>query len=376
MVTDTSKPGYKLLKVQDILFMVAIGASLGLLGGLVQKAILGIIWAAVLVGIWGAYSQAMVNNIPLMRGMAVGGGLGTAVGLIGWLLTGNIHDVGSGALFGLWRGMLIGAAVGMVTRAHSEDNDSQQTKLLIIGGSILLGLVLGGLVGLTTGIIHGFIGEGLTGAIRATIAGAILGATVGSYLKDIRWVAVAAAILAVLAAASALIGGAVAGIIIGGISGSFAPILLVSGIGAFGGLSSRGPKAMVIEALEAPMEMMEQGAVPFLAPALIIGMIVGAVSAGATAIMALTITFAILGLFFGILGEINSGSSNKVTLRSMVETAMLGAETWPIRRVIERVTKEPRQAAIGIGIGAGAAVAGGVAGAWLSQLLLNLMASL
>jgi hypothetical protein len=376
MVTETSNPNFKLLKVQDILFMVAIGVALGLLGGLVQKAILGVIWAAILAGIWGAYSQAMANNIPLMRGIVVGGGLGIAVGFIGWLLAGNIHDAASGALFGLWRGILIGAAVGFVTRAHSEESDSQQTKWLIIGGSILLGLILGGLVGLTAGIIFGLIGEGLTGAIRATIAGAILGATVGSYLKEIRWVAVAAATLAVLAAASALIGGVVAGIIIGGISGSFAPILLVSGIGAFGGLSSRGPKAMVIEALEAPIEMMEQGAVPFLAPALIIGMIVGAVSTGATAMMALTITFSILGLFFAILGEINSGSNNKVTLRTMVETAMLGAETWPIRRVIERVTRDPRQAAIGTGIGMGAALAGGVAGTWVSHLLLNLAASL
>lgn len=355
--------------------MVLIGLVLGLLGGMVQKAILGIIWAAILVGIWGAYSQVMANNIPLMRGVIVGGGLGTAVGIIGWLLGGNIHGIGSGALFGLLRGMLIGVAVGIVTRANSEEDDSQQTKFLIIGGSILLGLVLGGLVGLTAGVILGLIGEGVPGAIRATIVAAILGATVGSYLKEIRWVAVIAAILAVLAAASALLGGSVAGIIIGGISGSFAPILLVSGIGAFGGLSSRGLKAMIIEALEAPMEMMEQGAVAFLAPALIIGMIVGAMSAGPTGIMALTITFALLGLFFGILGEINGGRSNRVTLRSMVETAMLGAETWPIRRVIERVTQEPRQAIIGMGIGAGAAIVGGVAGAWLSRLLLNLIIS-
>ena len=351
--------------------MISIGVSLGLLGGLVQKALLGIIWAVVLVSIWGAYSQVMTNNIPLMRGVIVGGGLGTAVGVIGWLMAGSIQNAGSGALFGLMRGILIGTAVGVATRANSEESDSQQTRLLIIGGSIVLGAVLGGLVGLTAGIILGLIGEGLSGAVRATIAGAILGAIVGSYLKDIRWVAVTAATLAILAAASALIGGAVAGVVIGGISGSFAPILLVSGIGAFGGLSSRGLKAMVVEALEAPMEMMEQGAVPFLAPALIIGMIVGAVSAGVTGIMALTITFAILGLFFGILGGINSGSSSKVTLRSMVEAAMLGAEAWPVRHVVERVTKEPRQAAVGVGIGAGAAVIGGLAGVWLSHLMLN-----
>jgi hypothetical protein len=375
MVTDTRTSNYKLLKMQDILFMVFIGLVLGLLGGLVQKAILGIIWAAILVGIWGAYSQVMVNNVPLIRGVIVGGGLGTAVGIIGWLLAGNIHGIGSGALFGLLRGMLIGVAVGIVTRANSEENDSQRTKVLITGGSILLGLVLGGLVGLTAGVILGFIGEGLIGAIRATIVGAILGATVGSYLKEIRWVAAAAATLSILAAASVLIGGAFAGIVIGGISGSFAPILLVSGIGAFGGLSSRGFKAMIVEALEAPMEMMEQGAVPFLASALIIGMIVGAMSAGPTGIMALTITFAVLGLFFGILGEINGGNSNRVTLRSMVETAMLGAETWPIRRVVERVTKEPRQAVMGMGIGAGTAIVGGVVGAWLSRLLLNLLLS-
>jgi hypothetical protein len=199
-----------------------------------------------------------------------------------------------------------------------------------------------------------------------------LGAAVGSYFRETKWVALGAALVAVLAAASALSGGATAGIVIGAISGSFAPILLVGGIGAFGGLTSRGLKAMFIEALEAPIEMMEQGAVAFLAPALIIGTIVGSLARGQAGIIGLTITFALLGLFFGIFREISGSRLSRVTVQSMVETAMLGAEEWPIGSVIQQIRSEPRRAAIGAVIGVVTAVIGGVTGALLAQLLLTL----
>lgn len=375
MVTNNNNSDSKLVKIQDILVVVLVSLFLGVLSGFVEKSISGVIWTVILVSIWCAYTQVMLNAKAIFNGLIIGGGLGTAVGIIGWLLGGGIQDIGTGALFGLLRGIIIGAAVGIVTRANSEENDTEQTRMLIIGGSILLGVVLGGLVGLTTGIILGFIGDGLSGAIRATVAGSILGAAIGSYFKEVRWIAVAATIVAVLAAISELLGGAVAGIIVGAISGSFAPILLVSGIGAFGGLTSRGLKAMVVEALEAPIEMMEQGAVPFLAPAVIIGMIIGAMSSGAAGILGLTLTFAFLGLFFGILGEI-IGGSNLITIRSMIETAMLGAEAWPIRRVFQQVKNESRHAAIGASIGAGLALIGAVAGVSISQLLLNFMAAM
>ena len=379
MVTNSNTSDAKSLKIQNILVMVLMGLSLGLLGGLVQKQIISLIWAIILVGTWHAYDRVMTNNKAITKGLVIGAGLGTAVGLMGWLLEsvlgGTIQSVGSGAIFGILRGIIIGGAVGIITRANSEEGDSEQTRFLIVGGSILLGIVLGGLVGLTAGFILGLIGQGLNGAIRATIAGSILGASIGSYFKEVKWIAVAAASLAILAAVSILLGGSVAGVIVGAISGSFAPILLVSGIGAFGGLTSRGLKAMVIEALEAPIEMMEQGAVPFLAPALIIGMIIGAMSYGAVGILSLMITFAFLGLFFGIINEI-TGSSSKITIRSMVETAMLGAETWPIRRVIQQLTHESKQAAIGAGVGAAIAFLSGVVGIQISQLLLNLITKL
>ena len=371
MATDSSDPRTKIISLQDTLFMVLIGVYLGLLGGLMQKSVVSVIWAALLVGIWRVYNRLMVSNKAMAIGLVMGGGLGTAVGVVGWLLGGTIHDVSSGALFGLIRGVLVGIAVGFITRAKSEENDTQQTKILIIGGSILLGLVLGGLVGLAVGIILGLIGTEMQGAIWAAVAGAILGATIASYFKNTLWMALAAFILAVLAAISNLLGGAVAGIVVGGISGSFAPILLVSAIGAFGGLTGRGLKAMLIEALEAPMEMMEQGAVPFLAPAVIIGMIIGSVSAGVEGILALTIAFAFLGLFFGIFDEL-SGGSNRITIRSMIEAAMLGAESWPLSRVLQQVKSQSKVAVIAAGIGASIALVGGIAGVALSRLLLTL----
>jgi hypothetical protein len=131
---------------------------------------------------------------------------------------------------------------------------------------------------------------------------------------------------------------------------------------------------MVVEALEAPKEMMEQGAVAFLAPALIIGMIVGAVSTGAVGILAVTIALAFLGLFFGILGDI-SANSGKLTIRSMVEMAMLGSEVWPVGQVIQQITNESRQAALGAAIGASITLLGGVAGVGVSWLILNFLAT-
>lgn len=370
MVTNSNSSDTKTIKIQDALIVVLISVFLGLVSGFVHKSVVGIIWTVILVSIGYAYHRIVGHNKAILNGLIVGSGLGTAVGIAGWLIGGGIQGPGDGALFGLLRGILVGAAVGVVTRANSEEGDTQETRFLIIGGSILFGVVLGGLIGLTTGIILGYIGEGMDGAVRATVAGSILGASIGSYFKEVRWIALVATSLAVLAAVSALLGGAVAGVVVGAISGSFAPILLVSGIGAFGGLTSRGLKAMIVEALEAPIEMMEQGAVPFLAPALIIGMIIGAVASGMVGIMALAFAFAFLGLFFGILSEIVGGSS-QITVRSMVEVAMLGAETWPIRRVLEQIRSEPKQAAIGAVMGAALALAGAMAGVELSKILLN-----
>jgi hypothetical protein len=263
--------------------------------------------------------------------------------------------------------------VGVVTRAKSDENDTQQTKILIFGGSIFLGTILGSVVGIATGTILGIVGDGGYAVLRAAIIGLILGAAIGSYFHEPRWLAVGAFSGALLAALSSLIGGALAGVILGAISGTFAPILLVSGIGAFGGLTSRGLKAMVVEAFEAPTEMLEQGAVPFLAPALIIGAIIGTIAAGSPAILALAITFGLLGMLFGILGEINGAINNRVTMRSMVETTMIGSDSWPILEVVRQITKTDKLAITGVAVGVGLALISSIGGAFLGQLILRLV---
>jgi hypothetical protein len=373
MLTDIKTPETNPKTVPDALFIFLMGLVLGLMGGVLQRIWIGIAGAVILLAIFSAYNQVLQKNSGIVSGLIAGVVLGTAVGGIGILIGGSIDGLLDGLYFGVGRGALIGAVVGVVTRAKSDENDTQQTKILIFGGSIFLGTILGSVVGIATGTILGIVGDGGYAVLRAAIIGLILGAAIGSYFHEPRWLAVGAFSGALLAALSSLIGGALAGVILGAISGTFAPILLVSGIGAFGGLTSRGLKAMVVEAFEAPTEMLEQGAVPFLAPALIIGAIIGTIAAGSPAILALAITFGLLGMLFGILGEINGAINNRVTMRSMVETTMIGSDSWPILEVVRQITKTDKLAITGVAVGVGLALISSIGGAFLGQLILRLV---
>ncbi len=367
-------PSNILKRLPDLLFMALVALVLGALGGWLDKAGVAVVGTVVLLGTFNAYNQILKNNSGIESGLVAGALIGISVGLIGWLLTGTIDSPVDGLLFGLGRGALVGAIVGAITRANSDENDSQQTKVLIFGGSILFGVVLGGVIGIMAGWFIGLIGDsGTSSLIRAAIMGALFGAAIGSYFGERRWLALGAFLGASLALVSLLLGGSFAGVILGAIAGSFAPITLVSGIGAFGGLTSRGVKAMVVEALEAPTEMLEQGAVPFLAPALMIGAIVGAMATGPGSILALTLVFALLGLFFGILREVNGNIIHRVTVQSIVEMAILGAEAWPLKKLVQQLRGAQRQVLLGTAVGVVLAAFIGILGVITGQFLIALL---
>lgn len=353
-LSNLNKPKY----LQHLPFIVMIGVVLGIIAALVKDIVSGVISAAVLAGIFGAYNNVLRRSNGILNGFAIGGLLGIIVGAVGYLLGGTIDSILNGTLFGLSRGLLIGAVIGIVSHAEYQDDDSLFNKLFLVIGSIGLGAILGGGVGLITGTLLGIIGKGIIGKISAAIIGGIVGGYIGSYYKDnsnydIRAILTGAVTGIILALLSAIWGGAFAGVILGALSGSVSPMLWVASIAAVGGLTSRGVMAMIVEALEAPSEMLEQGAVPFLVPAIIAGGIIGTAASGVGGLIALPVSLAIIGLTFGALGDMDNRPHAPLTMRSIVEMAMMGAEEWPIGRVILQVTGANRRAAlIGASLGA------------------------
>jgi hypothetical protein len=360
----------------EVIFMAIVGLFLGTLGGLVDRSLGGLLSAAVLVGIFGMYNRVLRRNNGIVSGVVAGIVLGALVGTAGLLIGGTIAGPLQGALFGLVRGAIIGAVFGVVTRAQPHETDKWHVKLFLAVGSVALGALLGASVGLIAGFVLGAIGHGLRGAVGAAVTGAIVGGYLGSYYGERRWVLSGLIGGALLAAVSSLIGGALAGVVLGAITGALAPMLLVALIGAFGGLTSRGVIAMFVEAAEAPTEMLMQGAVPFLVPAMMVGLIVGAAAAGPGGLIAMPTSLAIFGLTFGVLGELEGKPNNQVTVRSIVEMAMMGADEWPVSKVLKQVTGRQRKAAvIGGATGILAGLLGSAAGVLIGQFLARLATS-
>jgi hypothetical protein len=356
--------------------VILISVLAGVAGGIVGQSGLAVVGTAVLVTLFGAYNQTFKRSNGLAGGMFAGGLLGLLVSAIGLPLSRNISGILDGALFGLLSGLVIGGAIGIITHARPDENDKLFTKLFLLFGSIGLGAVLGAGVGLTLGAILGLISvsESWSGIVVAALAGGIVGGYMGSYFQKISWIVVSGLLLALTAALSSWVNGTLAGLVLGLISGTFAPMFIVALIGAYGGLFSRGFKAMIVEALEAPSEMLLQGAVPFLVPAMMVGMMVGTAASGIGGMILLPISLAIVGLVLAIIGELEGKPDNKVTIRAIVEMTMMGAEDWPLRQVIKQITGINRKAAvtgalISLLTGTIGCTAGIYLGRWLSQFI-------
>ena len=357
--------------------MLLVGLVLGVMGGLLDKAWGALASAPVLVGIFGLYNYVLKRNGGILSGLVAGSIMGIVLGSASYFVGGSIDNAFNGAAFGLVRGAAIGAIAGVITRAQPHSDDRLVTKVFLAVGSIVVGALLAAGVGLAAGAILGAISSGAGGMAKAALLGAVVGGYLSSYERRPRRIAGGVFVGALLAAGSAIIGGAVAGVILGGLSGAVAPMLLVALIGAYGGFSSRGWLAMVVEALEAPSEMLMQGAVPFLAPAMLVGVIVGTAGAGAGGLIALTVSLAFVGLMLGALGELEGRQSNRVTVRSIVEMVILGADEWPFSLLIEQVRgRRRRAAATGLALGAVLGVAGSAVGIVAGQMLWSMVQSM
>ncbi len=356
--------------------VILISVLAGIAGGIVGQSGLAVVGTAVLVTLFGAYNQTFKRSNGLAGGMFAGGLLGLLVSTISLPLSHNISGVLDGALFGLLSGSVIGGAIGIITHARPDENDNIFTKLFLLFGSIGLGAVLGAGVGLTSGAILGLISvsESWSGIVVAALAGGIVGGYMGSYFQKISWIVVSGLLLALTAALSSWVNGTLAGLVLGLISGTFAPMFIVALIGAYGGLFSRGFKAMIVEALEAPSEMLLQGAVPFLVPAMMVGMMVGTAASGIGGMILLPISLAIVGLMLAVVGELEGKPNNKVTIRAIVEMTMMGAEDWPLRQAVKQITGINRKTAvigalISLLTGTIGCTAGIYLGRWLSQFI-------
>jgi hypothetical protein len=346
MMLDKVSPGTTSQTWRDFLFIFLVGACLGIVGGLVDRAAGSLIGALVLLSLFGAYNNVLDNNRGMVSGLIAGGVAGLIVGEIGFLLGGIPESIVQAALFGLVRGMSLGVVIGFLTRARPDEGDPASVTLFLTAGSLVVGAFLGAGVGLVTGFILGVVVLDWWGLIVALLLGVIIGGYLGSYFQSRRAIFSGAIIFGALAFASTLLQGAFAGLVIGMLAGALTPMLVVAVIGFFGGLTSRGLRAGLEEALEAPQEMIQQGAVPFLAPAMLVGIIVGSAASGEGGLVALAVTLALVGMFMGVIIEVERRQTERLTIRRLVEMMMLGSDRWPIVEVVERVSGKNRRTAV------------------------------
>ncbi|MCB9008640.1 MAG: hypothetical protein H6656_14940 [Ardenticatenaceae bacterium] len=368
-MTQQSRLRHSLIIV--VLFMLTTGIILGMIGGMVERTAVTVLGTAVLLALFGAYERVLEHNTALIRGLIAGGIIGLIVSGFGYLLGGNVTTLWDGTLFGLLRGIIVGGVVGGLTRAQPDEDDPWYTAIFLLIGSIFIGAVLGASVGLISGFVLGLVRWHSSGIWLAMVMGAVVGGYLGSYYQQARMVWLGLAIGAALTLLSSVVGGAVAGVTLGIVSGALAPMLLVGLIGGVGGLSSRGVKAMLEEAVEAPTEMLHQGAFTFLAPAVIVGIIVGTAASGPGGLIALPLCLATLGTLLAVFSEVDGRVTSNLTARSLVEMVILGADDLPIMSVPKKLMAGNGQTAVigGLfGLLLGGASAG--LGAWFIQQLL------
>jgi len=352
----------------DVVSLAALGLFFGTLGGGVGAPLSALVSATLLLGVFNVYYQQLIYSVGLVRGLLIGAMLGALAGALGVVIDWTIVDLGSGAAFGAVMGFCLGALVGFISRATDDENDSAAARLFLFVGSIFLGALLGAEVGLLVGLFLGAVAQSAWGSLLALVLGATVCGYLGSYTHEMRLVVGGMLVGVGLTAVSLFLPGPIGGLLLGATAGAFAPMLLVAVIGAVGGLLGRGPKAMVVEALEAPSDMLQQGAVPFLLPAMITGGIIGALAGGRGGLVVIPAVLALLAMGLGAVRDIDGRLGATITIRSLVETAMMGAEDWPVKRVVTAVA-EANPRAILLNFLAGGAL--GFLGAALALLVVG-----
>lgn len=355
-----------------LLFGLIVGLFIGMLGVVAERPYIGILSGGFLVLLLAAIQLIFQRTLGIFSGVTSGAILGVIIAMFGLLFSGDIHDGRSGFLFGLVRGVVIGAVFGYLTRALPEEDDSIGTRLFLTFGSTLIGAVLGGVVGLVTGFLLGVLQINSASMLIAMILGLVVGAYLCSYLEKPRFTLLGALFFMLLTTLGQLIGGSISGVFLGAVCGLMVPIILMGIIGAYGGFA-RGPRAMVVEAIETPSEMIKQGAVPMLAPAMLVGLIIGTAAVGLGSVLVIPSVLASIGLLLGAFGEFEGRTTNRVTPKEIIERLILGADRWPLRRLLKRLRRERvmvLQAAI---VGFIVGVAGGVAGFLVGRFIVVLL---
>ena len=374
-MSNSSRLGIS-IKLADVAFMLWAAMFLGALGAITHSLWVSLISAALLLGIFGAYDRILKYNTGLKRGLFSGFVLGAFVGTVGLILGGKISDVRSGAVLGATLGICLGGVIGIVSRTEFDEGEGFFSKAFLFVGSIALGAFLGGSVGLFAGVFIGMVVQLSWGWLLGILAGMVVGGYVGMSFKHRRAGLMGVVSGGVITAVSLFLGGASAGLVLGAIAGCLAPMSFVALIGAVGGSTARGFKAGVVEALEAPSEILEQGAIPFLLPAVMTGAIVGTSGSGPEGLMVITAALALMGMLFGAFGDMNGRSGQQVTFRSVVEMGMMGVDEWPVRRVVQQVMGPSRKQAVWGGVlGIGVGLVGSGLGYVLVLLLLTLAQS-
>lgn len=362
------------LRWTDVAFMLGAALFLGALGAFVHSLWVSLVSAALLLGFYGAYDRILDRNTGMKRGLFAGCVLGSFVGAIGLLLGGEISGVRSGAVLGTTLGIVLGGVIGIVSRAEFDEGEGFFSKAFLFVGSIALGAFLGGAVGLYAGVFLGLVAQLTWGWVIGILAGMVIGSYLGDSIDHPRSGLIGALGGGAITAVSLVLGGAFAGLVLGAIAGCLAPMSFVALIGLVGGWSARGLKAGIVEALEAPSEILEQGAVPFLLPAVMTGAIVGTSGSGPDGLVVITAALAFMGLLFGAFGDMNGRSGQQVTFRTVVEMAMMGVDEWPVRRVVQLVMGPRRKQALWGGVlGVGVGLVGSALGYTLIFLLVELV---
>jgi len=330
------------LVLSELVFMLLVGTFWGILGVVAQRPFLGIACGIFLTALFATFAMILENNESIWSGLFAGIVIGVAAVGLSVFVGGSTGSFVAGFRFSLVRGLIFGAIAGAITRVKPGEGDAIYTKIFLMFGSILLGALLGAGVGLFSGVALGLI----LNNHGSWVVTAVLAGTVGGYLASVKQKPLIIFIVILLSAVGAVavvyFDGIFSGMMIGLLSGAIAPMALVSLIGAYGGLTSRGPIAMVIEAFEAPQEMLSQGAIPFLVPAMLVGSIIGTTTAGVLSLLALPTILGVLGLFLGATGELERESSRHITSQTFIDKIIIGAEKWPVQKIVSLVFQKRR----------------------------------
>ncbi len=335
MYVDKMKSSYlklKQLALSELIFMLLVGVFFGILGNMVERPFIGIVCGTLIIALFASYTLILKTNEGVWSGLFAGILIGIVAIVISELIGGSTNSFVDSLLFSIVRGLILGAIAGALTRVQSEENDSFLTKLFLFFGSIFLVALLGVGVGLIIGVILGL----MTNSQWWWVITAVLGGTVGGYLISVKQKPLLTIIISLLSAMFTIVlvwqNGILSGMFVGLLSGAIAPMLLVAFIGAFGGLAARGPVAMVVELIEAPQEMLSQGAATFLLPAMVLGLIIGTTTGGMLGLLILPTVLGIFGIFLGALDEIERNPLKHISIQTFINRIIIGTEKWPFQK--------------------------------------------